>query len=264
MAILMKGVEKGAHWYTRDGVPMHRVMKADGSGDRATTLKDARRLGLLPSVTGVIGVLARPSLESWKMKQVAQAAMRMPKAETESEEYWVRRVIEGAFEQVEDAADVGSSVHAALEAGVAGDAYDEARWGVYVRPVLDGIAGRGLAVTAREKTLVNACHGFAGTADLFFTWPDGAPGILDYKTKRTRSGEKVEAYDEHRLQLAAYAATEYGDAYIGRVRAINVFVSTTEPGRVEAVQHGDLSRDWAAFRLLASLWRYVKNYDPRS
>ena len=130
MAILMKGVEKGAHWYTQDGVPMHRVMKADGSGDRATTLKDARRLGLLPSVTGVIGVLARPSLESWKMKQVAQAAMRMPKAETESEEYWVRRVIEGAFEQVEDAADVGSSVHAALEAGVAGDAYDEARWGV--------------------------------------------------------------------------------------------------------------------------------------
>ena len=39
MAILMKGVEKGAHWYTQDGVPMHRTMKADGSGDRATTLK---------------------------------------------------------------------------------------------------------------------------------------------------------------------------------------------------------------------------------
>ena len=263
MAILMKGVEKGAHWYTRDGVPMHRVMKADGSGDRATTLKDARRLGLLPSVTGVIGVLARPSLESWKMKQVAQAAMRMPKAETESEEYWVRRVIEGAFEQVEDAADVGSSVHAALEAGVAGDAYDEARWGVYVRPVLDGIAGRGLAVTAREKTLVNASHGFAGTADLFFTWRDGAPGILDYKTKRTRPGEKVEAYDEHRLQLAAYAATEYGDAYIGRVRAVNVFVSSTEPGRVEWVHHGDLTPDWGAFRLLCGLWRHLKGYDPR-
>ena len=79
----------------------------------------------------------------------------------------------------------------------------------------------------------------------------------------TKPGEKVAAHDEHRLQLAAYAATEYGDAYIGRVRAINVFVSTTEPGRVEFVAHGDLTRDWQAFRLLASLWRYVKDYDPR-
>jgi len=42
-----------------------------------------------------------------------------------------------------------------------------------------------------------------------------------------------------------------------------VFVSTTEPGRVEFVTHGDLTQDWAAFRLLASLWRYVKGYDPR-
>ena len=29
------------------------------------------------------------------------------------------------------------------------------------------------------------------------------------------------------------------------------------------VTHGDLTRDWQAFRLLASLWRYVKEYDPR-
>ena len=111
---------------------------------------------------------------------------------------------------------------------------------------------------------MNTGHGFAGTTDLLFTHGDGLPGILDYKTKKTKPGEKVPAYDEHRLQLAAYGATEYGDAYIGRVRAINVFVSTTEPGRVEFVTHGDLTQDWAAFRLLASLWRYVKGYDPRS
>jgi hypothetical protein len=129
--------------------------------------------------------------------------------------------------------------------------------------VLDGVAGLGLAVTAREKTLVNAGYGFAGTSDLFFTWPDDAPGILDYKTKRTKPGEKVEAYDEHRLQLAAYAATEYGEDVIGRVRAVNVFVSSTEPGRVEWVYHGDLTPDWNAFMLLCGLWRHLKGYDPR-
>ncbi len=263
MAILTRQAFKQSHWYTRQGEPMHRIMKADGSGDRATTVKDARRLKLLPSVTSVIGILAKPALETWKMTQVAEAALRTPKDDAETVEYWCRRVRDAAFEQVEDAADTGTKVHAALEAAAAGEPYDEEAWGAYVRPVLAYIAREGLVITGREKRVVNAGHGFAGTTDLFFTHGGGQPGILDYKTKKTKPGEKVEAYDEHRLQLAAYAATEYGDAYLSRVRAVNVFVSTTEPGRVEFVTHGDLTRDWQAFKLLAGLWRYVKEYDPR-
>ena len=263
MAILTRNAIKSAHWYTREGEPMHRIVKADGSGDRATTINDAKRLKLLPSVTSIIGILAKPALETWKMNQVALATLRTPKSEPETAEYWCQRVRDAAFEQVEDAADTGTKVHAALEAAVAGEPYDVAAWGVYVQPVLDLIAREGLTVTAREKRIVNTDHGFAGTTDLLFTHGGGLPGILDYKTKKTKPGEKVTAYDEHRLQLAAYAATEYGDAYIGRVRAINVFVSTTEPGRVEFVTHGDLTRDWQAFKLLASLWRYSKKYDPR-
>jgi hypothetical protein len=42
-----------------------------------------------------------------------------------------------------------------------------------------------------------------------------------------------------------------------------VFVSSTEPGRVEWVHHGDLTPDWGAFRLLCGLWRHLKGYDPR-
>ena len=254
---------KSSHWYTREGEPMHRVMKADGSGDRATTINDARRLKLLPSVTSIIGILAKPALETWKMNQVALAALRTPKDGAETPDYWCQRVRDAAFEQVEDAADTATKAHAALEAAVAGEPYDAEAWGVYVRPVLDLIAREGLTVTAREKRVVNTDHGFAGTTDVFFTHGGGLPGILDYKTKKTKPGEKVTAYDEHRLQLAAYAATEYGDAYLSRVRAINVFVSTTEPGRVEFMTHGDLTRDWQAFKLLASLWRYAKEYDPR-
>ncbi len=45
--------------------------------------------------------------------------------------------------------------------------------------------------------------------------------------------------------------------------AVNVFVSSTEPGRVEWVHHGDLTPDWGAFRLLCGLWRHLKGYDPR-
>ena len=45
--------------------------------------------------------------------------------------------------------------------------------------------------------------------------------------------------------------------------AANIFISTTEPGRMEVVKHENLARDWQAFRLVASLWRYQKEYDPR-
>ena len=55
---------------------------------------------------------------------------------------------------------------------------------------------------------------------------------------------------------------EFGD-YLGRVLAANVFVSTTEPGRVEVVKHANIPRDWEAFKLVAAMWRYLKGYDPR-
>ena len=87
-------------------------------------------------------------------------------------------------------------------------------------------------------------------------------GILDYKTRKTKPGEKVEAYDNQAMQLAAYGATYWGEENLPRLLAANVFISTTEPGRIEVVKHPDVLRDWQAFKLVASLWRYQKGYDP--
>ena len=63
------------HWYTVDGRPLHTLPVAAG-GHRPTRLEDARALGLYPSVTGILKVIAKPGLEHWKMKQVALAAAR--------------------------------------------------------------------------------------------------------------------------------------------------------------------------------------------
>jgi hypothetical protein len=57
---------------------------ADGSGERPTTIRDAKRLGLYPSVTSILGVLAKPGLEKWKLDQVALACLRTPKQAEES------------------------------------------------------------------------------------------------------------------------------------------------------------------------------------
>ena len=62
------------------------MLKKDGEGTRATTLADARKLGLLPSVTSIIGVLDKPALSNWKMDRAALAAVANPKQPDESEE----------------------------------------------------------------------------------------------------------------------------------------------------------------------------------
>jgi hypothetical protein len=262
MAILTKNKVASSHWYREDGTPVHRLPTSDGRGERPTTIRDAKRLGLYPSVTGILGILAKPGLEKWKLDQVALATLRTPKVQEESEDYWCNRVRTAAFEQVEQAADLGTMIHGALEAAMAGEPYAE-DLRPYVEPVLAWKQQVGIEIVDRESRLVNKQHGFAGTADVLFRYGQNGIGILDYKTRKTKPGEEVIAYDNQAMQLAAYGATYWGEENIGRVLAANIFISTTEPGRVVVVKHPDPTRDWQAFRMVAALWRYKNGYDPR-
>ena len=73
------------HWYTRDGLPQYTVpSKKDGS-PRATTLRDARTMNLVPSVTTVLNVAAKPALLAWLQQQVLLAALTLPRRPDEPE-----------------------------------------------------------------------------------------------------------------------------------------------------------------------------------
>jgi hypothetical protein len=263
MAHLSKTRTASSHWYQADGTPVFRVRRAGNEGDRPTTLADARKLNLFPSVTGILGVLDKPGLEKWKIDQALETSLRLPKQEEESLDYWCRRVRSAASEQVGEAADLGTAVHAALEAAMVGEPYKE-ELSPYVRPVLEWKQSVAIEIVEREKRLVNVANGFAGTADVLFRFGEYGMGILDYKTRRTRPGDKVKAYDNQGMQLAAYAAAYWGPENLQRVLAANIFISTTEPGRIDVVKHEHLPRDWEAFRTVAELWRYQKGYDPRN
>jgi RecB family exonuclease len=213
-------------------------------------------------VTSILGILSKPGLEKWKLEQVALASLRTPKQAEESVEYWCGRVRSAAFDQVEEAANLGTMIHGALELAMAGEPYaDDLR--PYVEPVMKWKEKTGIEIVEREIKLVNKHHGFAGTADVLFRYGRNGIGILDYKTRKTKPGEEVTAYDNQAMQLAAYGATYWGEENLGRLLAANVFISTTEPGRVVVVKHPDVVRDWQAFRMVAALWRYQKGYDPR-
>ena len=57
------------HWYTRNGVPQYTV-EAKKGGQRNTTLRDARAMGLVPSVTTILNIIAKPGLTLWLQQQV--------------------------------------------------------------------------------------------------------------------------------------------------------------------------------------------------
>ena len=269
MAIITKSVMDSSHWYSLDGKPVHTQPTKDGDGQRATTLRDARKMMLLPSVTSIIGILDKPQLTRWKMREVAKAAIAIPGPQGEEPvERFADRAIEAAMSQVGEAADLGSRIHAAIENLMRGSAEEPSEeLKPYVKPVLDWMRQVGVKVTHSEIVLVNAVHGFAGRVDALFTWGDafGKMGILDFKTKKTKEGEKVEAYDEHTLQLAAYAATHYGAEHLPHVVAANLFISSTEPGRLEVVKHdkAKLVAAYEAFCQMCAVWRFRKGYDPR-
>jgi hypothetical protein len=269
MAIITKPTFDSSHWYSLDGKPVHTQPTKDGEGQRATTLRDARKLALLPSVTSIISILDKPQLTRWKMREAAKAAIAIPGPQGEEPlERFADRAIEHAMSQVGEAADLGTKIHNAIEnlmRGSAEEPSEEMR--PFVKPVLEWMRTVGVKVTHSEIVLVNAVHGFAGRVDALFTWGDGfgKMGILDFKTKKTKEGEKVEAYDEHLLQLAAYAATHYSPEHLKHVVAANLFISSTEPGRLEVVKHDKerMVAAYEAFCQMCAIWRFRKGYDPR-
>ena len=188
MAILVENKNMGGgHWYQPDGTPLHQVPKADGKGMRDTTLADARKLGLLPSVTGITDIVAKPALMNWKATQVAAAAFENPPTGEESAEYFIERVINASHHQVAGAADLGSKVHDALEKLLTDgpDAIAEDMW-AYVAPVVAWKKEAKITYDSIENVLVNLEFGYAGRCDVLGHDAAGAPVIIDYKTRKTK------------------------------------------------------------------------------
>lgn len=260
MAILTKPQIKSSHWYTADGKPMHSVLKADGDGERPTTIKDARKHNLVPSVTNILGVIGKDALTTWKVNQAILRTLLSPKTEDESDDYYCKRIQSESMAQVDEAAELGSMIHKAMENWLIEGVMPSNEAMVYVKPVMDWFNATDITVNETEKILVNAKESYAGTADVLFTYGKNGKGVLDFKTRRTKEDKKVEAYIGQAMQLAAYAAAEYGVEALDKVLLANIYISTTEPGRIEVIKHDSPRRHYEAFLNCCALWQYEKGY----
>jgi hypothetical protein len=244
--------QEGGHWYAKDGTPAYTVTAKNGE-QRSTTLRDAKKMGLLPSVTTIMKAAASPGLEAWKLNQMMLAALTLPRAEGEGEESFIKRVQVDSKEHARKAAERGTQVHTAIEQFF--DGQINANDLPYLEPVYKAVNDTfGNLMWAVEKSFA-AESGFAGKVDLHSR--DGEGVVADFKTKEFTSDtlEKVAGFDENVMQLAAYR----NGLKLPNARCANIFVSVTEPGLVVVKEwtQEELVRGWAMFDALKTFY-YAK------
>lgn len=250
--------EREAHWYRLDGSPCHTVPRL-GGGERPTNLRDARKLGLLPSVTSILAAKARPGLERWKIEQAILSALTLPRDSREGLDAFAARVADDMGRQAREAADLGTQIHAAIEAtarGVEGaNPPHIARWVAAFRALL---AARGWSVAAAERSVVHAAHGYAGRVDLLLGDETGDLIVADLKTTRASA-----PYLDWCAQLAAYREAHNAGAPDRTARrCVSLIACTREDADAEIIvrewDEAEIFAGIEAFGACHVIWRWER------
>lgn len=246
-------IAESLHWYRPDGSPAYEVPAAKG-GMRPTTLRDARKSGLLPSVTSIIKCAAAPGLERWKQDQILMAALTTTRQEGESESEWIARIKRDADEQARTARDRGTEIHAAIQGHFEGKAPSEEMW-----PHVKGVVAElekhfGKREWVAERSFAHPM-GFGGKVDL------SGSAIIDFKGSDFDTPINLKTWPEHHMQLAAYRE---GLGLNGAPCGICYF-SRSNPGlaKLLIVDGNDLNRGWEMFMGLFAYWKARSGYDPK-
>ncbi len=244
------------HAYTRQGRPHYYIVSKNGN-ERATTISDCRKLGLLPSVTEVLRVIDKPALTNWQIEQAVLASLTLPRVEGEPEDSLLRRIKADSESQAKAAAGEGSRIHDAIECHFKGVSYP-----TKYKPHVDAARRElwrlfpGVTDWVSEQSFGHPL-GFGGKVDLH----SPSTGIVaDFKGKDGdfSNGKKL-AYDQH-WQLGAYQV----GLQLPRQQCANIFVSRTHPGAVASHvwTEEDINKGWRVFHCALELWKQLKGYDP--
>lgn len=235
------------HFYTTEGLPMHRIVGANGK-ERDTNLRDAKKLGLFPSVSTIMSVASEEAIVNWTCEQIINAAWLHPYTGGDIKE-WKKEVRRLSKIKKEKAANEGTKIHKAMEyhfteeyKGYSKEYHDICH---AARQFLYDYFGDVDWVS--ELTFAN--DGYGGCVDLITSYDKGI--IIDFKTQATNDSKSFRFYNKYCMQLAAY---RYGlglskaDCYIMKI-------SSTAPGvfKLKKYSEEELQRQFKCFT-------HLKNY----
>jgi hypothetical protein len=251
------------HWYDKDGNPKHWVEAKDGT-KRGTTLRDARKLNLVPSVTSILDIMSKPGLDRWKTNKTIEASLSLRRGDFEDDDSLSKRILQESKREVEEASKRGIRIHDLLESffktgSIPNDKEDEA----IIRSVQTLLYSNcGEQDWVSEETFAHP-DGYGGMIDLYSdTFPPSTdPWVIDFKTKEFDTGAKNLSYDSMGYQLAAY---KKGIGASKGTRIANIFISASNPGI--SIFHEWSAEDTLRFEKIfghaLELWKETKKYWP--
>jgi hypothetical protein len=236
--------KESGHFYDRDGKPAYTVIGKNGK-ERPTTLRDARKLGLLPSVTSIIRCAAAPGLERWKSEQVLMAALTTDRLPDETEQDYIDRIIKDSQEQALKARERGTYIHAVVQSGFENLPLTPDDF-VFYKSALNALwVAVGDQVWICEKSFATERYG--GKADIHTSHY-----LIDIKTS-DKPVDDLKLWDDHYLQLAAY---RYGLGINGAVCGILYINSKTAESRLVWAEEKELVKGFKCFNALLDYYYF--------
>ncbi len=262
--------QRPGHWYKSLGnglaEPCYEVPLKSGLGMKAVTLREARVLGLLPSVTNVLSILNKPLLNDWRVEQGIMAALTLPRLDGEPMDAFAKRVVTDMDTQRNTALDFGVEIHRAIEAELT-QAHFIAPPAIepFLASVRDWLRTRVLEIHGAELCVADPVLGYGGKLDLDCTLSGVGRAIVDFKSQRVRckpSGEPNPSFwDDWPIQLSGYGQCRVGQD--GKLPAlVSVVIDSGTPGPVHTKVWEDTDTHWNAFVHTLMLWQHFKNDRP--
>lgn len=248
----MKYTAEAGHWYTRAGEPAY-TYENDSGETKKTTLRQARKLDLVPSVTSILGIADKPALTHWKILQAIQATKDIRRSDYEDEGSHLKAVLRESKRVGREAAERGTEIHGMIEKGFKGGFEGPAY--LAVRSVLD-VVFPDESWQAEESFCSKS--GYGGKIDLC----SSAGVFVDFKTKDNLAEKTISSlvYDEHGMQLSAYAN---GMNFLNPER-LSIFIDRDDHSVVKfhLWDKESHSRHLEMFEALLKYWQLSKNYNP--
>ena len=212
---------------------------------------------VVPSVTTILGQLAKPALTNWAAKEVATYAVENILA-------WQDLPTDDALDLLKRApyrnmtkkGDLGTAIHTAIDTWIGGEpTIDNLDLLPYVGAAISFMDDHVEKVVHSEVTIFNRTYKYAGSTDCIVTLKDGRTAIVDWK-----SGKAV--YPEVALQLSGYANGEFighDDGTVADLPQIDVGIVVHLPGdgTYTSREIELTARLWRTFQALRSiqLWK---------
>lgn len=258
---LINRKERSSHWYHRDGTSCHEVIAKTTGLPRPTNVTDARKLNLVPSVTNILNMKAKPALDVWKQDNAIMAALNTQRNPGEPEDVWHSRIAEESERIGREAAEWGTLLHEQLEIFLTEGAFTGTSEVVdYVRPTGEWLRDNIATTIDAEKSVVGAI-GYAGRLDLHAMLKDGRRAIIDFKSQKLVGKKAPGFYKEWSMQLAAYGdcLREPGEPLPA---LLSVIIPSDAVGKpyVHEWDNGQEALD--AFHACFRLWCFDKGYTP--